>query len=1655
MGNEEDVEEKNAVDELYENLKAADVPEEEFHCPPCDAEPMFGRCPGGRIPKTLRSPIKPSAEAIELHYNNHLPYRNWCPICVKAKAREDAHRRGANVEDADDKDGLPTVGMDYNSLDENIYEVEEEKSKLKTIVVKDEATGEMFQHHVEVKGVGDEWLMKRLVKDFEELGRRDMILKSDGEPAMLAVQSKVQSMRSGRTVLKNPPAYNPESNGAIEKGVQDVTGHTRTLKLGLESRIKVSIPADAKIMHWIVEHAAFVLSKFNVGHDGMTPNERKTGQKWRRPQVEIGEVVFAKLVGKKRKKGKKDKQKKKLAEQSIEAIWVGQMSRTGEHIVVQPGGDALRCRTVRRVPLEDRWSSEKILAIEATPRRPTPSRSKSSGIDPKTADDQAGFVPRELRPRAPRQPGGEASGEQLAPPEARDPDLRDFRITDKILEKYGGYASGCPGCEHKAEGRPGHRGHSQQCRARLQEAMQNDDEGKALLDESRRRLESKHGGERQAERAPRAPERSIPPEDDAGEPDHPAEVPAESVATPRFGADSESDDDEDMDEIPELNEVSAHRSQQEAKRDREEEFDDSDNEPNAKRPKLKAMKCKPSDVITEDEHGRIIVKGLLEDPQGCVSKAVTGNPRPRPRGLQTTVAQTMASLPEPGKDPDAIFEKEAEELLENLNVLKSLRQHTDVKHILSEIDEGMRIRGMDKKPPPLRHEGKYDVAEIYSPPRITEVAKEIGLQPGWALDLTEVDPDDQKPWDFRLDEKKAKAKKKVIEEKPYVLILCPMCGPFSSLQNFNYVNKPESEVKAILKEAMEHIKFAIELCVIQQNSGRLFVFEHPAGASTWETKILKQLHSREGVFKVNFDFCMAGMKTGEVKGDGKEIYPVKKRTGLITNSHSVFTLFREAQCRGHHTHADITNGRASECQKYPHEFCMMICEGIKHEISTIRWRNRMCKTFDVTDSIQKLMKVHEKLERMEVPPEEDPFASLYEGMEFVDDISGAPLVKELAIAARKLEIDFFKRMGVYTKINREKWMKVITTRWIDQNKGDSETPNYRARLVGREIKRDKREDLFAATPPLESLRIIISICASNKNSNFAEDNFIIMYNDVKRAYFHAPAKRPVYIKIPDEDFEPGDEDKVGMLNLSLYGTRDAAMNWAAKYTDVLRKIGFDMGDASPCNFYHQDKNISVTVHGDDFTSTGRPKDLQWLENELLKEFEMTTGRLGPGPNHKKEVRILNRVISWREEGILYEADPRHAELIIGELELQTAKPVATPGTREDAAKSGNPRVSSNSKIILERDATNGHFKTKLEDADGFDVMDQEGYGDVLGLDTEDNFLDSQEAKVFRGLAARLNYLAQDRPDLQYAAKEVSRRMARPSTKDWALLKRVGRYLVGAPRATQTFAWQSPQSVLDAYVDSDWAGCSSTCRSTSGGAVKLGWHSIKTWSSTQATVAMSSAEAELFSLTKGAAMSLGLLSVARDLGLQLDALVHSDASAALAIAQRQGLGKLRHLKVQYLWVQERIRQGDFNVKKVLGKANPSDLLTKHLGYVDMVRHLEFLGFKTSSTRSSAAPKLHGNEYDEEADAGNWEFSEDGRVVMHHLKPRRCLFTPVRVRGAPPAKSLTSTRLTVGKFCDNGERFERRDNWTSRSTAHTELSRSWTGKTVFVSRSSSDD
>ncbi len=1654
--------ETDGLDDLFADAPKADQKasdEENFECGTCNEE---------RPAKTLRSPMKPTAEAVEAHYATHLPYRNWCPVCVRAKGVEDPHQRGRDKEVEDN--ALPIVSMDYNSIDGQAKCTNEAECKVKTLVLKDEKTGSVFQHVTTVKGPGDDWLMRRICKDVEELGHADIILKSDGEPAIVAVQVDVQSKRKGKTLLRNPPAYDPKANGSAEKAVRDTTEQARALKLGLEERLKTSVPVGASIVEWILEHAAFIISKYCVGHDGMTPHERLTGRKWHRPAVEIGEVVWAKLIGKKKYKGKKEKKKQKLAEQSVEAIWVGQSARTGEHYVVQPGGDAFRCRTVRRVPMQDRWSSEKILQIEATPRRPTPTRAGKESIDPRAADDNARReAPRRgsARPQPRDGEPAEESGERLDHPEGREPLVRDFRITTQLLEKYGGFWSGCQGCECKAAGLA-HRNHSIECRRRLQEKMQESEEGRATLEEASRRK-----GAFQAPPSPRAdppaqsgPEPAVAPAPlphSEAEPD-----PKDGTAQPDCGQqggaflsrppneDDDDDDDEmDGDDIGELNEENVLRSGDASKRPRQEgpkpsgkgddakpdamgvpSDGDKEDEPNAKRSRLGAL------TIIESESGKMIVASNVQG-----NEPIRPSPKHRPlltrAEPKTMVGKALCKIDEYPKIAERVDEANVE------GMLKALREHTEVKAILEELEKGIKAKTTAKNRESMRNEGSADVAEIYSPPRMTRAAEKMGLRPGWSLDLTQVDQEDGQPWDFSVPAKRAKAKEMVTKDKPFLLVLCPMCGPFSTAANFSYVNQSREDVKAKLQQATEHVRFAVELCIMQCNAGRLFVFEHPVGASTWETRLMKDLHAKEGVYKVNFDFCTAGMAVGSKRNAEDRPHPVKKRTSLITNSSAIHIIFKEAQCRGDHVHAEILSGKTAECQQYPEKFCKMICESVKRELSTIKWRNRLCQEFDITGTMQKLLEMHDKVETATVPPEEDHFTSLYDDVDFVDDITGAPLRKNLAIEARKKEIEYFRRLGVYTKVKKEKWMKIISTKWIDQNKGDEMDPNYRARLVAREINRCVRNDLFAATPPLESLRLILSRCAAHQYADRGEDNFVIMYNDVKRAYFHAPAQRPIYVKIPMEDFEPGDEDMVGMLNLFLYGTRDAAKNWAAKYTEVLLAAGFKAGLASPCNFFHEKRGISVTVHGDDFTSTGTPRDLKWFEMKLKEEFELVTEVLGPGRDQRQQVRILNRVISWGPDGISYEADQRHAEIIISELGLEGAKPLSTPGSREDAAKAGPPTLSRTSTATATtcHQGDGKHAVTTLKFEGGFDDAEAawERHGAAQGAAEE--LLSPSEARAFRGLAARLNYLAQDRPDVQYAAKEVSRRMARPSRGDWSILKRAGRYLVGAPRAVQLFAWQAPQNLLEAFVDSDWAGCASTCRSTSGGVLRLGAHVLRTWSTTQATVAKSSAEAELFSLTKGAATALGMISTAHDLGMRVDAKIHSDASAAIAIAQRQGLGELRHLKVQFLWIQERIRRGDLAVQKVPGKDNPADLLTKHLSVQDMQRHLKTLDVAISKTRAAAAPKLSMVKAD-----GRWLAGQAGELSVMHETPRRTLVTPPRIQGAPPVRGLTAYRLTEGVFCDTGEEFTRRDNWTSRASAHADLGRRWTGSTTFVTRDS---
>ena len=139
-------------------------------------------------------------------------------------------------------------------------------------------------------------------------------------------------------------------------------------------------------------------------------------------------------------------------------------------------------------------------------------------------------------------------------------------------------------------------------------------------------------------------------------------------------------------------------------------------------------------------------------------------------------------------------------------------------------------------------------------------------------------------------------------------------------------------------------------------------------------------------------------------------------------------------------------------------------------------------------------------------------------------------------------------------------------------------------------------------------------------------------------------------------------------------------------------------------------------HGDDFTIVGEEEELKWIADKMKTWFDIEVRAiLGPDQKDDKEVVILGRVVRWRDWGIEFEADPWHRQVLADRFGF----------TKESAAG-----------------AHNGD-KERKEDA------------------RDEIKMGKQQAKEFREMVARMDYLAQDAPDLQYPSKEVSREMARP------------------------------------------------------------------------------------------------------------------------------------------------------------------------------------------------------------------------------------------------------------------------------------------------------
>ena len=122
--------------------------------------------------------------------------------------------------------------------------------------------------------------------------------------------------------------------------------------------------------------------------------------------------------------------------------------------------------------------------------------------------------------------------------------------------------------------------------------------------------------------------------------------------------------------------------------------------------------------------------------------------------------------------------------------------------------------------------------------------------------------------------------------------------------------------------------------------------------------------------------------------------------------------------------------------------------------------------------------------------------------------------------------------------------------------------------------------------------------------------------------------------------------------------------------------------------------------------------------------------------------------------------------------------------------------------------------------------------------------------------------------------------------------------------------------------------------------------------------MSSGEAELHGIGMAISKGLGLQSICKDLGFSYSVRIHSDATAAIGIARRRGLGKVRHLDCTDLWIQEKVRSGAVQLAKMIGTENPAGAFTKYVDRSILEKAMKTLNLRYATGRPKPAPDTMG-------------------------------------------------------------------------------------------------
>jgi hypothetical protein len=474
--------------------------------------------------------------------------------------------------------------------------------------------------------------------------------------------------------------------------------------------------------------------------------------------------------------------------------------------------------------------------------------------------------------------------------------------------------------------------------------------------------------------------------------------------------------------------------------------------------------------------------------------------------------------------------------------------------------------------------------------------------------------------------------------------------------------------------------------------------------------------------------------------------------------------------------------------------------------------------------------------------------------------------------AMQQEFDTLLSNQTWTLCPRPIHHNVIRNKWVFKikRKVDGIVERFKARLVAKGFDQRSGIDYIDTFSPIIKSSTIRIILALAVHFDWP-----IRQLDVSNAFLQGHLTEEVYMEQPPGFIDKEHPDMVCKLHKAIYGLKQAPRAWFTRLSNFLLELGFkgSLVDTSLFIYVHGNIQIYMLVYVDDILITGtHARVIYSIIAQLQYEFPL------------KDLGTLSYFLGiqvTKDASGLHACQTKYISELLHKTHMTEAKPSKTPCT-------------SGSKLF------------KLD-------------GDLL-----------DDPTIYRQVVGALQYCTLTRPEIAYSVNQLCQHMHAPSSTHWIATKRVLRYLHGTPDHGLYYTKSNIQ--VNAFCDSDWAGCPDDRRSITGFAVFLGDCLIAWSAKKQVVVSKSSTEAEYKSLSITTAKLFWIRMLFKELRIYLayPLVLWCDKVSTLALASNPVFhARTKHIEVDYHFVREKVLNRDILLKFISTHDQVADLFTKGL------------------------------------------------------------------------------------------------------------------------------